>query len=118
MIIKNTLSAISFVEQNWVHIKVNAVMQWWFMGIRETGNYCHSFSMALQLKSGLGLLIWSFVILLFRHLVGLLWTSYQPVAKASTYKGQHNTETQRQTSMPRSRFEPTIPAIKRSRHTT
>jgi hypothetical protein len=42
-------------------------------------------------------------------LVGLLWTSDQPVAKASTYTGQHNTETQRQTSMPRAGFEPTTP---------
>jgi hypothetical protein len=30
----------------------------------------------------------SFVILL-RHLIRLLWTSYQSVAKASTYTGQH-----------------------------
>jgi hypothetical protein len=29
------------------------------------------------------------VTLLFVQLVDLLWTSYQPVAKASTYKGQH-----------------------------
>jgi hypothetical protein len=28
----------------------------------------------------------------FRHLVGFLWTSDQPVAKASTYTGQHNTK--------------------------
>jgi hypothetical protein len=27
-----------------------------------------------------------------RHLVGLLWTSYQPIAKASTYTGQHITD--------------------------
>jgi hypothetical protein len=44
----------------------------------------------------------SFVILL-----GLLWTSDQPVAKAPTYIGQSNTETQKQTSMPRAGFEPT-----------
>jgi hypothetical protein len=25
-----------------------------------------------------------------RHMVGLLWTSDQPVAEASTYTGQHN----------------------------
>jgi hypothetical protein len=37
---------------------------------------------------------------LFWHLVGLLWASDQPVAKASTYTGQHNRETQRQTSVP------------------
>jgi hypothetical protein len=37
---------------------------------------------------------------LVRHLLGLLWTSDQPVANASTYTGQHNTETQIQTSMP------------------
>jgi hypothetical protein len=36
-----------------------------------------------------------------RQLVGLLWTSDQPVAKASTDSGQHSTETQKQTSMPR-----------------
>jgi hypothetical protein len=28
------------------------------------------------------------------HIVGLLWTSDQPVAEASTYTGQHNIETQ------------------------
>jgi hypothetical protein len=39
--------------------------------------------------------------------------SDQPVAKASTYTGQHNTETQGQTSIPLSEFEPTIPVIKR-----
>jgi hypothetical protein len=27
------------------------------------------------------------------HTVGLLWTSDQPVAEASTYTGQHNIET-------------------------
>jgi hypothetical protein len=37
---------------------------------------------------------------LFRHSVGRLWTSDQPVAKASTYTGQHTTERRRQTSMP------------------
>jgi hypothetical protein len=37
---------------------------------------------------------------LFWHLVGLLWTSDQPVTKASTYTGQHNIETKRQTSRP------------------
>jgi hypothetical protein len=37
---------------------------------------------------------------LFRHVIGLLWTSDQPVAKASTDTGQHNILTQRQTSMP------------------
>jgi hypothetical protein len=57
-----------------------------------------------------------FVILL-RHLIGLLWTIDQPVAKASTYTGQHNTETQRQTSMPRAGFEPSIPVTKWPRPT-
>jgi hypothetical protein len=32
--------------------------------------------------------------IVFRHTVGLLWTSDQPVAVASTYTGQHNLETQ------------------------
>jgi hypothetical protein len=31
--------------------------------------------------------------ILLRHSVGLLWTSDQPVAKASTYTGQDNIET-------------------------
>jgi hypothetical protein len=30
----------------------------------------------------------------YRHTVGLLWTSDQPVAEASTYTGQHNIYTQ------------------------
>jgi hypothetical protein len=37
--------------------------------------------------------------LLFRHLLGLLWTTDQPVAKASTYTGQYNTERRGQTSI-------------------
>jgi hypothetical protein len=36
----------------------------------------------------------------------------QPIAKTSTYTGQHNTETQRQASMPRTGFEPKITATK------
>jgi hypothetical protein len=36
-----------------------------------------------------------------------------PVAKDSTYTGQHNTETQRQTYMLRVGFEPTTPVTKR-----
>jgi hypothetical protein len=31
--------------------------------------------------------------MLLTQLVGLIWTSDQPVAKASIYTGQHNTET-------------------------
>jgi hypothetical protein len=45
----------------------------------------------------------------YRHTVGLLWTSDQPVAEASTYTGQHK----RQTSMPRAGLEPATPATKR-----
>jgi hypothetical protein len=29
-------------------------------------------------------------VIYFIHTVGLLWTSYQRVAEASTYTGQHN----------------------------
>jgi hypothetical protein len=54
---------------------------------------------------------------LLRHTVGLLWTSDQSVAKASTYKGQHSTESQRQTFKPRAGFEPKIPITKRPRPT-
>jgi hypothetical protein len=39
-------------------------------------------------------------LILCRQLVGLLWTSDQPVAKASTYTVQHNIEIKRQTFMP------------------
>jgi hypothetical protein len=35
-----------------------------------------------------------FCMIVFRHTVGLLWTSDQPVSEASTYKAQHNIETQ------------------------
>jgi hypothetical protein len=45
----------------------------------------------------------------YRHTVGLLWTSDQPVAETSTCTGQHNIET----SMPRAGFEPATPATKR-----
>jgi hypothetical protein len=49
---------------------------------------------------------------LVRHLIGLLWTSDQSLAKASTYTGQHtnntHTETQKQTSMPRVGFDRTF----------
>jgi hypothetical protein len=38
----------------------------------------------------------------YRPTVGLLWTSDQPVAEASTYTGQHNI----QTSMPQTGFNP------------
>jgi hypothetical protein len=36
----------------------------------------------------------AFCMIVFRHTVGLLWTSDQPVAEASTYTEQHNIETQ------------------------
>jgi hypothetical protein len=36
----------------------------------------------------------AFCMVVFRHTVGLLWTSGQPVAETSTYTGQHNIETQ------------------------
>jgi hypothetical protein len=45
----------------------------------------------------------------YRHMVGLLCTSDQPVAEASTYTGWHN----RQTSMPSAGFEPATPLTKR-----
>jgi hypothetical protein len=52
---------------------------------------------------------------LITHKVGLLCTSDQPVAEASTYTGQHKIyEHKRQTSMPSAGFEPAIPATKRS----
>jgi hypothetical protein len=69
-----------------------------------------------QFKSGIGLLFRGSLIL-FRHTVGLLLASDQPAAKASTYTGQHNTETQRHTSMPGVEFEPTISLTKRPRPT-
>jgi hypothetical protein len=36
----------------------------------------------------------AFCIIVFRHTVGLLWTSDQPVSETSTCTGQHNMETQ------------------------
>jgi hypothetical protein len=56
--------------------------------------------MALQPKSGLGLL---------RVRQTPLWASDQPVAEACTYAKQHK----RQTSMPRAGFEPAVPEKKR-----
>jgi hypothetical protein len=57
------------------------------------------------------------LVILLRHSVGLPWTSDQFVAMATTYTGQHNTETHRQTSMPRAGFEPTIVVTKQPRST-
>jgi hypothetical protein len=45
-----------------------------------------------------------------RHTVGLLWTSDQPIAEASTYTTYKH---KRQTSMPRAGFKPAVPATKR-----
>jgi hypothetical protein len=56
--------------------------------------------------------------IVFRQAVGLFWTSDRSIAEASTYIGQHNTETQRQTSMTRAKFEPMIPETKRPEPTT
>jgi hypothetical protein len=36
----------------------------------------------------------AFCMIVFRHAVGLLWTSDQPVSETSTCTGQHNIETQ------------------------
>jgi hypothetical protein len=36
----------------------------------------------------------AFCMIVFRHTVGLLWTSDQSVSETSTCTGQHNTETQ------------------------
>jgi hypothetical protein len=36
----------------------------------------------------------AFCMVVFRHMVGLLWTSDQPVSETSTSTGQHNIETQ------------------------
>jgi len=43
----------------------------------------------------------------FRHFGRALWGG-SAHHKASTYKGQHNTERRRHTSRPRAEFEPTI----------
>jgi hypothetical protein len=57
-------------------------------------------------------------LVLFRHSVGLLWTSDHPAAKARTCTEQYNTEIQRQTSIPYAGFELTISASKRPRPTS
>jgi len=53
--------------------------------------------------------------LFFGHLVRLLRMGDQPVAKATTYTGHHNTEERwhTNTQMPRAGFEPTIPVFER-----
>jgi hypothetical protein len=56
----------------------------------------------------LGLLTHRRFLLLFRHLVELLWTSDKPVAKACTCIGQDNTERRENTFITWSGFEPTI----------
>jgi hypothetical protein len=46
-------------------------------------------------------------------MAGLLWTSDQPVAQASTTQDNTAYKHKTQTSMPRGEFEPAIPATKR-----
>jgi hypothetical protein len=55
-----------------------------------------------------------FCMIVFRHTVGLLWTSDQPVAETSL-PAQDNTTYRhnRQTSIPSAGFEPATPATKR-----
>jgi hypothetical protein len=54
--------------------------------------------------------------IIYLESVGLLWTKNdQPVAKASTYTGQHNAERRGQTPMLYAAFEPAISVSKRSR---
>jgi hypothetical protein len=36
----------------------------------------------------------AFCVIVFRHMVELLWASDQPVSETSTFTGQHNIETQ------------------------
>jgi hypothetical protein len=47
------------------------------------------------------------------EIVGLLWTSDQPVSETSTYTGQHNIETQETNIHALTGFEPATPATKR-----
>jgi hypothetical protein len=53
--------------------------------------YFHSFIFLqvpnLEHRASFGVSLITYTI---RHTVGLLWTSDQPVAEASTYTGQHN----------------------------
>jgi hypothetical protein len=86
----------------------------WLVASAQNGPaYAGIHPMALQPKSGLDLLLWGFLITRNKHTVGLIWTSDQPVAEASTYIGQHNVKHERKTSMPSAGFEPAIPATKR-----
>jgi hypothetical protein len=55
---------------------------------------------------------WGFLIV-FRHSVGLLWTSDQPVAKPLPTH-DNTTQTRMQTSMPRAGLKPTIAVTKRA----
>jgi hypothetical protein len=72
----------------WFNINIHEVMRHYF------------FSMAREPKSGLALLMFEVSQSLFRYAGELFWTSDQPVAKASTYTGQHNTETERKYPCP------------------
>jgi hypothetical protein len=97
---------------DWIHLTqdmvkspMNTVVNLFFIH-----SFIHSFTCAYSPRWTFGLpflgVSWSHA---YRHTVGLLWTSDQPVAKYSTYTGQHN----RQTSMPRAWFETATAATKR-----
>jgi hypothetical protein len=80
-----------FVLQTWIH---NCIIH----------SFIHFPVTNLKHRAPFGV-SWSYT---YRHTVGLLWTSDQPVAETYTYTGQHK----RQTSMPRAGFEPATAATK------
>jgi hypothetical protein len=55
----------------------------------------------------------AFCMIVFRHTVGFLWMSDQPVAETSTYTGQHSIETKKTNIHALSGVEPATPATKR-----
>jgi hypothetical protein len=64
-----------------------------FIHVQNTG-FIHSQAFIVQDGPLASLFGVSAITRTLRHVVGLLWTSDQPVAEASTYTGQHNVETQ------------------------
>jgi hypothetical protein len=55
----------------------------------------------------------AFCMIVFRHTVGLPWTSDQPVSETSTCTGQHNIETQETNIHALSGIRTATPATKR-----
>jgi hypothetical protein len=84
------------VYENWRCYPTLHHLSYCFQSLRLVCSSSHEL-LILGISVRIFLMQWfplAFCMVVFRHTVGLLWTSDQPVAEISTCTGQHNIETQ------------------------